>query len=724
MSRNKRQTILVAEENEYSALSKKNSLEKYGYGVIISTTIEMLSEIIETSPAVNMILLDVNFMSGSENYETVLRIAEKHEFPLIFLMSNDNNSRLVEKIEKIISYGYVDKNSVETVLIASVRMAFRLFEAEIKEKEKTFALRESEMKYRMLVENSNDVIFCADREGHYKYVNNVFASAFGKDPDYFIGKTFWDVYPKEHADQRFNAVRAVFETGEPGSLEVTVPLPDKTVYYLATLSPVKNFHGDVMSVLVHARNITDRKLIEDALIESEERFKEIFENSLDNIFVIDVLPEYRFKIKKINRAQEKLIKIDREKVEGRFIDEVLSEELAAPLFEKYKYCVDSGVNCCYDEVIELFNEKIYYSTNLVPLFNNDGKVYRIIGISRNITESKKAQLALQESESKHRLLIEYSSDLIWQMAADTVITYASPSWKRVTGYDPQSFVGGYFQPMIHPDDIPVCMEHLKNLMKYKNISSSIQYRFLHSDGLWHWHSANTMPVFDTDGTFVSVVGVSRDITDQKLAEEKIKNLLNEKEFILKEVHHRIKNNMHTISGLLSFQSNLSFDAATRENLADASGRIRSMMVLYDKLYCSEDNSSISIKDYIPTLVNEIASIFSKNSPLRIQTQIEDIVLGVNILTPLGIILNELISNAVKHAFDGCDDRIINISAFKKEGRMAIIFKDNGTGISDTISFKNSSGFGLQLIQMLVKQMKGAISIENQNGTCFNMEFDV
>jgi PAS domain S-box-containing protein len=143
--------------------------------------------------------------------------------------------------------------------------------AELKRAEK--ALVESESKYRALIESSRDVIFCVDKEGNYKFVNSVFAATFGKTPDYFYGKSFWDIYSKEHADQRYEAILKVFETGEPGSIEVVVPLPDKTLYYLAKTVPIKDDQGNVILNLTTSTDITERKLSEEALRESENRLR-------------------------------------------------------------------------------------------------------------------------------------------------------------------------------------------------------------------------------------------------------------------------------------------------------------------------------------------------------------------------------------------------------------------------------------------------------------------
>ena len=146
-------------------------------------------------------------------------------------------------------------------------------------KQAEVALRESELKYRSLIEASSDAIFCVDEKGEYQFTNKLFASTFGKSPDYFIGKTFWDIYPKEHADYRFETTKRVIQTSESESIEVEVPLPDKTLFFYATANPIKDEAGKVLLVLTHAVNITNLKNAEAALKKSEERFKALADTS-------------------------------------------------------------------------------------------------------------------------------------------------------------------------------------------------------------------------------------------------------------------------------------------------------------------------------------------------------------------------------------------------------------------------------------------------------------
>lgn len=214
-----------------------------------------------------------------------------------------------------------------------------------------------------------------------------------------------------------------------------------------------------------------------------------------------------------------------------------------------------------------------------------------------------------------------------------------------------------------------------------------------------------------------------DITDRKRAEENIRNLLAEKELILKEVHHRIKNNMSTIMSMLSLQSNKIKNPAAIAALKDAEGRVRSMMVLYDKLYRSDNFQEVSIKEYLSSLINDIVSNFPNSASVKIEKNMDDFKISAKILFSFGIIINELLTNIMKYAFTGRADGLIIVSASMKDNRATVSIQDNGNGMPESIDIENSTGFGLRLVGMLTKQIDGTIRIERMNGTRIILEFE-
>lgn len=282
--------------------------------------------------------------------------------------------------------------------------------------------------------------------------------------------------------------------------------------------------------------------------------------------------------------------------------------------------------------------------------------------------------------------------------------------------------------LVYPDLETDALKVLENLAF---IEKSIPTK----DGI-SWFSVKIMPYRTLDDRINGLVLTFTNITNNKELEfrlvktnesldenlKEVNQLLIEKNLILKEVHHRIKNNMAMIQALLTLQAEDVIDPAGREVLLDAGSRIQSMMILYDKLYHSEKLVSFSIKEYIPALAEEIMNIFPQRINITLEYNIEDIVCSPEILSPLGIIINELITNAVKYAFPGSRSGNILIEIIRKGDQVQMFFADDGVGIVDSQAKDTSQRFGLQLIRMLTQQLKGILATESRNGTRFWIEF--
>jgi PAS domain S-box-containing protein len=231
-------------------------------------------------------------------------------------------------------------------------------------------------------------------------------------------------------------------------------------------------------------------------------------------------------------------------------------------------------------------------------------------------------------------------------------------------------------------------------------------------------------LLDIKGNITGLIGVVQDITERKLAEDKVEKLLGEKELILKEVHHRIKNNMNNIASLLLIQSEAMQNREMKDILSDAAGRVHSMMVLYDRLYQSLHFQELPLKNYIPWLISEILQNFPDGGKVKVRYTLGDVILEVKKLQPLGIIINELITNIMKHAFSGIDDRGISVSASLDGGLVRVVVQDNGKGMPEGFNAEKSRGFGMKLVGMLAEQLGGRLLIERDGGTRFVLEFEV
>lgn len=199
--------------------------------------------------------------------------------------------------------------------------------------------------------------------------------------------------------------------------------------------------------------------------------------------------------------------------------------------------------------------------------------------------------------------------------------------------------------------------------------------------------------------------------------------LKEKELLLKEVHHRIKNNMNTIYNLLQMQMQALEENAARVVLQDAASRVRAMMLLYDRLILAENISGLSLRDYLAPLVEEIIRIFPNKAAVRVRTEIAEVQLGARQLSPIGLMVNELITNAMKYAFQGRESGEICLSVTQSaEQQVQIEFTDDGIGLPAEVSLDDPPGFGLRIVQILVQQMNGTIEVDRSQGTRYRICF--
>lgn len=213
-----------------------------------------------------------------------------------------------------------------------------------------------------------------------------------------------------------------------------------------------------------------------------------------------------------------------------------------------------------------------------------------------------------------------------------------------------------------------------------------------------------------------------EIQERKAAEAQIASLLKEKELLLKEVHHRIKNNLNTIQSLLSLQAKSLSDPHAKEALKEASSRVQTMSLLYDRLYRSENVQTYSTHAYFSSLIQELIHVFPNRDQVTLKMEIEDFKLPVTNLSTLGIILTELITNAMKYGFPEDRKGFIRVQLYQREDKIILKLCNNGAAFPKDFSLDKSNGFGLQLVSMLVQELKGTFKIHTDEEVCFDIEF--
>lgn len=321
---------------------------------------------------------------------------------------------------------------------------------------------------------------------------------------------------------------------------------------------------------------------------------------------------------------------------------------------------------------------------------------------------------LKENENKLRSYIDNSPMGVF--VADEFGRYieVNPAASEMTGYSCAELLTMHITDLQSPDSPP---SFFRELMETGYIKK--ETRFRHKNGEFRWWIIEGIKL-----TEKRYLGFTRDITESRLADDRIKHLLDEKELLLKEVHHRIKNNMNTIKGLLTLQKESLKGDEFLTPFSDAESRVQSMIILYDRLYRSDNYREQSIKEYLEKLAHEIIFNFPNRDIVKIDMDIEDFILNVKILAPLGIIINEILTNIMKYAFKSRDSGVITISIHLKELTATLMVYDNGVGIPEEIIRGEKSGFGLNLVSMLVEQISGSFEIVRDNGTRITINFNI
>ena len=232
------------------------------------------------------------------------------------------------------------------------------------------------------------------------------------------------------------------------------------------------------------------------------------------------------------------------------------------------------------------------------------------------------------------------------------------------------------------------------------------------------------PIRNDKGVITGVVMVFRDVTERKREEEKTKASLKEKETLLSEIHHRVKNNLNVVSSLFKLQANKIADDHVKEVFKESQNRIYAMSAIHETIYTSETLSNFSLKSYLSKLTRTIFQTYSTNSGMvNLNTDFSDTQISINQATPIGLIVNELISNSLKHAFPKGKKGEIQVCSKELGEEIELIVKDDGIGIPDELDWKNSSTLGFEIVRLLAEyQLGGSIDLENFNGTKFTVKF--
>lgn len=341
-----------------------------------------------------------------------------------------------------------------------------------------------------------------------------------------------------------------------------------------------------------------------------------------------------------------------------------------------------------------------------------------IWVVRDISERRQSDAELRKLSHA----VEQSPAVVVITDLEGTIEYVNPKFSEITGYARSEAVGRNPRILKSGEMSSDAYHEL-----WATIISGREWRGeFHNrrkDGSLYWEYASISPIRDADGNITHYLAIKEDITDRKKAEARIRQSLHEKEILLKEIHHRVKNNMQVISSLLDLQAQKIQDATLTTMFQESQQRVKSMALVHEKLYQTENLSCIDFGDYIATLANELMSMWhmdTRNVVMR--TSAISASLDVDAAVPCALILNELVTNCCKYAFP--DDRpgSIEVDFYLQGTRYVLTVRDDGIGLPEGFDPAASETLGLQLVSVLAKQLRGNVLLNSQNGTEVTVSF--
>ena len=489
-----------------------------------------------------------------------------------------------------------------------------------------------------------------------------------------------------------------------------------------SVSALRDEKGAVTGYLHIARDISERKQAEKALQESESNLRSFFNSASIMMGIVEIVDKDIVHISD-NEASARFFGMTPDAMRWRRASEIgtprnvielwirnflRSERTGYPV--RFEYAHRTHDATCQLAVTVAF-------TAITPV----GRA-RFSYIAEDITDRKRSQEAMQ----RFAAILEATTDLVAIADKTGRLLYLNQAGRKVIGWgeneDITKFTFSSFHPvwareLIQKEGIPVAMIEGVWQAETAILNRTSQNEITVSQLILSHKAA--------DGSVEFLSTIMRDMTERKLAEERIRTSLQEKEILLKEIHHRVKNNMQVVSSMLQLQSGYIKDPVALGMFQECRDRIQSMALIHERLYQSRDLAEIDFAEYVRSLVSMLVySHRPANMELRSRVDIESISLDLDTAIPIGLIVNELVINALKHGFKDRQEGNIVISLKPSDDlRYELVIKDDGCGIPEGFDIGASSSLGLRLVKILSKQIHGELSVSNRQGTEFRVIFN-
>ena len=719
-------TVLIVEDDAIVALAEKMQLEQYGLRVELAESGEAAIAAIETKPEIDLVLMDINLGTEMDGTEAAERIHAIRDLPLIFLSSHTER-HIVDKTEGTTSYGYVVKNSGETVLLASIKMAIRLFDAQKHERESERARLETDRKFRNVVQCSpvGMHMYRLEDDGRLVFAgaNEAADQILGVQNEQFVGMTIEEAFPGLAETEVPDRYREVARNGSRwDTLQINYDRDE-----ISGAFEVHAFQTEQDAMVAMFTDITERERAEVALRRSEDRFRHLFDNLPVAISI--TAPDGTIEA---NRAFYAMLGHEPESGPLRWSEIIQPDDVSAHAeTERAIMAGERDYAHSTRRFRRLSGSTVCAEVDTLARREPDGSLLYLITVATDTTEQVEARRAVAESERFVRAIGESVPVLVYVYdAIERRNVWVNSRHRQFLGAevdgDPGSLGIEDLMAVVHPDDLEVATRQLLKLSS-GDTSEDLQseFRLRHDDG-WAW-MLHRSSVFrrDENGEVLQVIGSMVDITDRKSAEASLERanddlarLLEERNLLFREMNHRVKNNLFVVKSLLDLR-----EQAQDVDLTDVKNQVISISLVHELLYDSADFRHVLARQYVGAILESVFRGHT-DADVKLASEIDDIKLGSNVAVAVGLVLNEAASNALRHAAvpgETLEVRV-RLHAESAAGTCTLSVENSGRPLSDDIDLERPTTLGLQLLSALTRQLHGRLSISRTPRTEVSVVF--
>jgi len=567
---------------------------------------------------------------------------------------------------------------------------------------------------RMIMDAVPVFIAYVDDNDCYRFANRQYEMAFDQKEENLLGKTI-----TEHLGNAFIKERREALYGTKQDFEYTHPYPSGySPTYNIVLTPHKLPNGDVQGYFMAGRDISERKAAEEALITHAQ----LIDQSLNAI--ISTTPEGY--IRTWNEGAERIFLFPFHEAVGNHIS-IIFKDHDKSSFDKYiREPLHQHEQMESELVLVNRKEEDVYIHALFSLLQDiEGNIAGFVGYYLDNTQMMKAEKSLIETEAKFSALFRDAATGIVISDLEGTIRDCNPAFTRIVGLDHNCVLGNSFRHFQDDADHSEDDEFYEACLRGERSSYRIDCQLKNEDGQTIWASITTSIILDKDQVPQFVVRMVEDISKNKEAEETIHAQLEEKQVLLREIHHRVKNNLQVIQSLLRMQGREAQGSSIEPMLVESQNRIRSIALIHEQLYKQDNFSEIDFAHYLNLLLRQLSRTFGLDRrPVRSKVDFRDISLSLTKAIPCALIVNELVTNSLKYAFPDKNDGEIIIQAHTNEDEeLVLTVRDNGIGFPENIDIETSETLGLKIVRTLTRQIGGRMQVGNNDGAQFILTFE-